>query len=201
MGLEHAFPGDRITVSVTYFDQRFSDLIEYSPSAAPNYFNVVGARVGGVEARLSAALARGVTASMSYGYLDTRVLEGGVDGGPDGLFLAGRPLIRRPGHTFAPEVWASLGGRGHVTVTGRWVGARDDLDFSRDVDSRRVRLRPYARFSIAAEYQVTRGGPTGAAFVLTARIDNVTGDDAQEIAGFRPRGRSVLVGGRLVLGR
>jgi len=37
--------------------------------------------------------------------------------------------------------------------------------------------------------------------VLSGSIANVFNDQAQEINGFRPRGRTVTLGGRLTLGR
>ncbi len=204
VGLEHTVPGGRVAFSVTYFDQRFRDLIEYTAAPAPpdsvNYFNVAGARAAGVEARLTARLAADVVVTVTYDYLDTRVIEGGPDGGPDGLFVAGRPLIRRPGHSITPELAVPLGGRGLVTVGVRWVGSRDDLDFARAPGERRVTLRPYARVNVAAHYDLGVSGPAGSPLALTARIENLTGDDAWEVAGFRPRGRTVLVGARLHFG-
>jgi vitamin B12 transporter len=203
-GLEHTFPGGRVTLSLTYFDQRFRDLIEYAAAPVPpesvNYFNVAGARSAGLEARVAARLGHGVVATVAYGYLDTRVVEGGPDGGPDGLFVAGLPLIRRAAHRVSPEVAAPLGRRGHVTLAVRWVGPRDDLDFSRDPGERRVTLRSYARVNVAAEYELGRGGPAGTGLVVTARVENLMNDDAREISGFRPRGRTILFGGRLSFG-
>lgn len=205
VGLEHAVPGDRVTLTVTYYDQRFRDLIEYT--AAPplpdsvNYFNVDGARVAGVEARLAAQLGAGIVATLTYDYLDTRVLVGSLDGGADGLFVAGRPLLRRPAHGVTPQLSVPVGQRGRLAVTVRWVGSRDDLDFSRDPGQRRVTLRPYARVGIGGEYRVPVSGPGGASFILTLRGDNLTNDDAQEVAGFRSLGRTLLVGGRLEFGR
>jgi outer membrane cobalamin receptor len=73
------------------------------------------------------------------------------------------------------------------------VGERVDLDFSRPPGQRRVALDPYTRVNLAAEYDLDR-------FVLSGRIENLLDDQTQEIAGFRPRGRTVLVGGRVGLG-
>ena len=197
-GLEHTLPGGRVSFAVTYFDQRFRDLIEFTfapPPGEPNYFNVAGATADGAEAAVSATLAPGVAVGVRYTYLDTRVEEAGLDGGADGLFVAGQPLLRRPVHTVAPQLAAALGDRARVTVGARWVGERDDLDFRRPEGDRRVTIPAYARVSLAAEYDLRRP-----AVVLTARLENALNDGSPELAGFRSRGRTVLVGGRVALG-
>jgi vitamin B12 transporter len=197
-GLEHTLPGGRVSFAVTYFDQRFRDLIEFTfapPPGEPNYFNVAGATADGVEAAVSATFAPGVAVDVRYTYLDTRVEEAGLDGGADGLFVAGQPLLRRPAHTVAPQLAAALGDRARVTVGARWVGERDDLDFRRSAGDRRVTLPAYTRVNLAAEYDLRRPG-----FVLTARLENALNDGAPELAGFRPRGRTALVGGRVAFG-
>ena len=68
----------------------------------------------------------------------------------------------------------------------------DDIDFTRPLGQQRVTLEPYARVNLAAEYDLDR-------FVLSGRVDNLFNDQTQEIAGYRPRGRTVLIGGRFTL--
>jgi len=88
----------------------------------------------------------------------------------------------------APQVVATLGSRARLIVGGRWVGKRDD------VGAQRVTLRPYTRVNLAGEY------PLGSV-VLSASVENAFNDQAQEINGYRPRGRTVFVGGRVSVGR
>jgi vitamin B12 transporter len=80
-----------------------------------------------------------------------------------------------------------------VTLGGKWVGSRDDLDFTRPAGQQRVTLEPYARVNLAAEYNLDR-------FVLSGRIENLFDDQTQEIAGYKPRGRTLLIGGRVAVG-
>ena len=143
---------------------------------------------------LSTAIARRVVVSARYTFLHTRVEKGGLDGGPDGLFVAGRSLIRRPAHTLAPEIAVTLTERARVTLGARWVGKRDDLDFRRPPGQERVTLPPYARVNLTAEYDLRR-------VVLSGRLDNAFNDQSQEIPGFRPRGRTIMLGGRVAFGR
>jgi len=202
-GLERGWGDGRVRVALTYFDQRFRDLIEFTFTPAPpdtvNYFNVAGALARGIEASAEVRLARDVIATLAYTYLHTRVDNPGLDSSPDGLFSAGQSLLRRPAHTVTPQIAAALGGRGHVMLGAQWVGRRDDLDFSRPAGERRVSLRAYARVSLASQYTML-GHDAGRFVALTARIENLLNDRTPEIAGFLPRGRTILAGARVGVG-
>ena len=202
VGLDRTLAGGRIAIAATYFDQRFRDLIEFTftpPPGEPNYFNVAGARANGVETALSASVLPSVSLAIRYTYLHTRVDRSGLDAGPDGLFVAGRSLIRRPSHTLAPEIDWTLSDRARLTVGGRWIGKRADLDFRRPAGQERVTMQPYTRVNLAAEYDLRRT-PGSAGIVLSGRVENVFNDQSQEIPGFRTRGRTILVGGRVTVG-
>jgi vitamin B12 transporter len=203
-GLERAWGDGRVRVVLTYFDQRFRDLIEFTLTPASpdtvNYFNVVGASARGVEASAELPLARGVVGALAYTYLRTRVDNPGFDSSPDGLFVAGQPLLRRPAHAVTPQIAAALGGRGHVVLAARWVGRRDDLDFARPAGERRVSLRSYARVNLAGQYMLLGHDGAARSVVLTARIENLSNDHAGDIAGFVPRGRTILIGARMGVG-
>jgi vitamin B12 transporter len=182
---------ERGAVAVTYFNQRFRDLIEFSftpvgPDSV-HYFNVGGAIADGIEATVNASLSTSVALSVNYTFLHTRVEETGSSD-PNGLFVPGKPLVRRPAHTFAPQLAATLGQRARVTVGARWVGKRDDVGPSR------VTLDPYARVNVSGEYVLGR-------VVLSGTLENAFNDQSQEINGYRPRGRTIMVGGRATIGR
>jgi len=186
---------ERGGVTVTYFNQRFRDLIEYNPApppGEPNYFNVGGATADGIEARLDHTLSPSVAIGLTYTYLHTRVVESGSASDPDGLFLPGKPLLRRPAHSLAPQLTSRVGSRARVTAVARWVGKRDDLDFSRPAGQRRVSLSPYIRVDLSGEYAFHR-------VVLSGAVWNVFNDQTQEIPGYRPRGRTILLGLRVAL--
>jgi len=181
---------ERGGIAVTYFNQRFRDLIEFVFSPAPpdsvNYFNVGGAIANGIEASVTRNVAARVVFTVQYTYLHTRVTESGTPADPNGLFVPGKPLIRRPAHTLAPQLAATFGERARVTVGVRWVGKRDD------VGPPRVTLDPYARVNLSGEYEIGR-------LVLSASIANAFNDQTQEVNGFRPRGRAVMLGGRITI--
>lgn len=189
---------ERGGLALTYFNQRFRDLIEYNPAppaGQPNYFNVDGAVAAGVEAEASTVLSRSITGSLRYTYLHTRVVESGSPSDPDGLFVPGKPLIRRPAHTLAPQLTAIWGGdRGRLTVGALWVGKRDDLDFGLPVGQRRVAVPPYTRVNVSAQYALERGR-----IVLTGSAANLFNDHRQDLPGFRVLGRTIFLGVRLAV--
>ena len=196
-GVDRTLAGGRLTLGATYFDQRFRDLIDYTPSpppGQPNYFNVPGATSRGVELELSGVLTPAFGVAVSYSYLDARATKAGADTSADALFVPGERLLRRPTHSLAPQIGMTLGDRARVVVSARWVGRRDDLDFNRPAGSRRVTLDPYTHFNLAAEY-------TLGSIQLTGKIENAFDDRSAEIAAFRPRGRTMMVGGRVTVGR
>ena len=179
---------ERGAVTLTYFNQRFRDLIEYDPGpppGVPNYYNVGDAIADGLEANAGTTVGRHVALSLSYTFLHTRVEKSGSSN-PNGLFVPGKPLVRRPAHTVAPQVVVTLGARARVIVGGRWVGKRDD------VGAQRVTLPPYTRVNLSGEYTV-------GSFVLSGSLENAFNDQAHEINGFRPLGRTVLLGVRVAL--
>jgi vitamin B12 transporter len=180
---------ERGPITVTYFNQRFRDLIEYfSTPVGPdsvNYFNVGGAIADGIESSISEVVSDRVALSLNYTYLHTRVETSGSSN-PNGSFVPGKPLLRRPVHTLAPQLAATLGTRGRVIVVARWVGKRDDIG------TQRVTLRPYTRVDLSGEYTI-------GSVVLSGSLENAFNDQAQEINGFRPRGRVVMLGGRFTV--
>ncbi|HEV8264634.1 MAG TPA: TonB-dependent receptor [Gemmatimonadales bacterium] len=194
-GIEHTLPGTDLSVAVTYFDQRFADLVLYDASRTPNFWNLAEARASGAEVAMTWLVRRGLAASVDYTYLDTRVL----DGGGDPTFETGKRLIRRPTNAGAVRLTYALAERGTAALSVRFVGDRDDLDFS-TFPAARVTLHPYARVDLAAAYDLRRLGDKGPAVALTARVENALNDPAHEIVGFRSRGRAVLVGGTFSFG-
>jgi outer membrane cobalamin receptor len=163
-----------------------------------NYFNVTGAAADGVEAELRADLGRGWITSFSYTYLDTRVTDPGFETGPDAAFAPGQRLIRRPTHRAAAQLHVPVSNRGRGTVAVRYTGDRDDLDFT-TFPAARVTLRAAARVDVGGEYDVPVG--SGSALAATIRVENLLADDARDAVNFAARGRVLLLGARVRVGR
>lgn len=199
VGLEQRF--GRVTLSASYFDQQFADLIEYTAvPVAPdttNYFNITGATADGVESEARVDFGRGWLATLRYTYLDTRVTQPGADTGPDATFAPGKRLIRRPADQASVRLAAPLGRAGFASLGVRYVGARDDLDFT-TFPAVRVTLPAVTRVDVGAEYTFALG--SGAALVATARVENLLDDRTRDIANYPARGRVVWLGGRVRAG-
>ena len=187
-GIEHTVPGTSLSIAVTYFDQRFRDLVVYDFTRTPNYVNIAAAHSAGAEIEVDYVMRPGVVASLGYTYLDTRVL----DGGGDPTFETGKRLIRRPTNSASVRVTAGLGQRGSATLGARFVGDRDDLDFS-GFPAARVTLHPYTRVQAGVEYTVLRARSWGDV-ALRAQGENLLGDRGREIANFPVRGRTLFFG-------
>jgi vitamin B12 transporter len=190
-GVDRSVAGGQWTIGATYFDQHFRDLIDFNGST---YFNVPGANSRGVELDVNGMLTPAFVVAVRYTFLHTNVSTGGADSSADALFVPGKPLLRRPAHSVAPEIGMHLGGQTRLILGVRWVGRRDDLDFNQAVGSRRVTLDPYTHVNLAAEYTLSW-------IQFTAKVENAFDDHSPEIAAFKPRGRTVLVGGRVTVER
>lgn len=189
-GVEHAFGG--VTAHVTYFSQRFRDLIEYDGSGPVNYFNVPASRARGAEAGLHVRLGTWGAASATYTYLQTLTTRG--DTGATALFLTGKPLIRRPSHSATVGGSAAIPGGGSIGAMLIYVGRRQDIDFNA---GGRVSLAPYGRLDLSAQYPLTALVP---GFTVDARVDNVLNAKYQEVLSFPARGRTIVFGGSWSIG-
>ena len=201
IGVDQSTPNGRLSASATYFWQRFQDLIDYTfnvpTDTSPNYFNVAAARAFGVELELSALVTNRLSAHAQYTGLTTRTIAGGFDTSSAGQLLVGTPLIRRPAHSASGTLTYALPRRGSSAVTVRYVGARQDIDFT-NVTEPRVVLPGYTVVDVAAEYRILALGRS--AMSVTGRVSNLFDRRYDEIATYAAPGRIILVGGRLDVG-
>lgn len=197
-GLEQSAAGGRARVSGTFFDQRFVDMIDYNPTATPNYHNIAGATARGVE--LGVHLAPGVASlALSYTYLFTRVTSAGFDPSSGAALASGQPLVRRPKHSARLYAEYHLRERGTASVTVTYVGDRQDQDFA-TFPFPRVTLPSYTRVDLASEIQLLRSQGTAPGLAASVRIENLFDAAYEEVRNFRARGRTIRIGARLRFG-
>ena len=199
-GIARSFAADALTLSATWFDQRFRDMIQFTfqdDPAAPNYINLASARASGFEIEARIAPAEPLQVSASYTLVRTRVLDAGT--GDFGAFEDGKPLLRRPKHSASALLRWRLGERGALSAEVSRVGSRDDLDFSTFPAVRRV-LEPYTLVDLGGELALLPG-PRASWVRLTLRAENVFDEEYEPAYGFVPPGRTVFVGARVVLGQ
>ena len=202
-GAEQTLVGGRLVVSGTYFDQRFRDLVEFTFAPAPpdtsNYFNVAGATARGLEFGVGARIGR-LDASATYTNLHSRVTDPGFDTGPDAAFARGKALLRRPTHGATLAAGYGVGGGVRVGWIARYVGHRDDLDFTRPAGSRRTTLPGYTRIDFSGEWAGWREA-RGPGWVARLRVENVFDARYEEVKNYRSARRTLFLGGEVLVGR
>ncbi|MCC6928612.1 MAG: TonB-dependent receptor [Gemmatimonadaceae bacterium] len=197
-GLDQSFAGERWRLALTFFDQRFRDLIQYtwiSPTA-PNYFNVAAASSRGIEAEVRGEAAPGMTVWGNATALRTRVDDAGFQTGAGATFVQGGRLLRRPPLTIAAGTQLQRISRTRLDLSITRVAARDDRDFAA-FPAAPVELDAYTRVDVGGEYKLAAGDGFWRTSALTVRVDNALGARYEEIANFRAPGRVLVVGVRL----
>ncbi|MDO9441892.1 MAG: TonB-dependent receptor [Beijerinckiaceae bacterium] len=178
VGVDQSLFHDKVKVSLTGFDTRYRDLIDFSflaNNGLGGYFNVGKARMRGVEASVDAWLVPDAwRARASYTYLlavdtdrDLSLLRRPRHKGSFGLVYKGVPKL---------EV------EGRVTVIGTRPDTINDFPYSR------VQLGAYARVDARAEYQINR------TLSVFARAENLTNVRYEEVRDYATAGRSFFGG-------
>jgi vitamin B12 transporter len=184
-------------LTVTLFDQRFHDLIQYDgrPRAqrpdSMNYYNLAEASSRGIEVELSARPHERVDLTGGWTVLDTEVLDAGL--GADRAFTAGDELLRRPSQSGSLRAGVQATSRVRASLGWRWVGERDDLDFRTDFQGTRVVLPSHSLVDAGVEVDVVRVSTLGPV-ALTARVLNALDESYQEVFGFPAPGRAFYLG-------
>lgn len=164
VGIDETLLKSRLTLSATYFENRFRDLIQYQVQDPVTYageeVNVDRATTRGVELAASAKLCSAATARLSYTYLDA------MDIG------TGARLIRRPRHTLD----AGLDTR----ITGKWTaGAGAHLVADRvDGIYGPTPLGGYTTFRLYSSYALRPD------LTVKVRMENALNRSYQEVAGY-----------------
>jgi vitamin B12 transporter len=196
VGVEQEILAGVASASVTYFDQRFEEMIQYTFSPPtptdPNYFNVGAASARGVETEASARVGP-VEVSGTWTWLDTEVLDVGLEGAPGDLFVDGQPLIRRPKHSFSLGASSPVGTRARVHTRIGVTGERDDRDFS-TFPATPVVAAGHTLWSVGAEYSVLDGSQGRPSVRLSLRGENLLDEAYQEAFGFDAPGRQLYFG-------
>ncbi len=193
--------GPVLTFTVTAYQQRFRDLIQYTgkPSTPtdPNYFNVAGANADGVETEAAWAFSSSLRARMTYSYTRTRVTDAGFDSGSGATFVLGQPLTRRPARAARVELGRTIGNRANASVAAAYTGRAQDRDYSA-YPAVPVVLPPHTLVELSVNARLSS---LDARVPVTARlrIDNLTNAAYDGIFGFRAPGRAIRAG--LTLGR
>ena len=177
IGVEQSLMEDRLSLDLTYFSNRPTNLIYWNDAGTPYdwqnpetgdddfYDNLEGkSRIRGLEFTLRANPAEGWNLSAQYTYTDAK--------NPDG-----QPLPRRAEHVASVNLGCGfLDGRGSVDLGIDYNGKQ--LNSTSDP----VMIDDFVLVNVAASYKLYRR------VELFGRIDNLFDKDYEEIPGYRTTG-------------
>jgi vitamin B12 transporter len=198
-GFEQKLDSDRWKISADYFYNRFYDIISFAncfpgglctafpPATCPygngTYFNTDLAFARGLNLASEWRLSKNLFLFGNYTYDDTRVLQS-ENPYADPALITGNRLLRRPLNSGSMGLNLALA-RVNWSFIGYFSGVRTDSDF---IDFIRVNDSGYARFDIAASYNVSHG------LAFTARATNLFNKQYEDAFGYPALGRYYLFG-------
>ena len=176
-GFEQYFCNKALVWEVVYFENRFTDMIDFSAS---RYNNVGQAQTKGVETSAKWRVCKAVELSANYTYLHSRDEETHDD------------LIRRPRHKFSVGVEYKATERLRLNTEVGFVGGRDDLVFDMTTyATRRVRLAKYAIWRFGAEYDLCKN------VTLFGNVDNAFNEQYEDVSGYGTPGLAAYTGAKV----
>lgn len=162
VGADYYLPGRRGTLSVTWFDTRFTNLIASTPDFR-SVENILRARTRGAEVSLQGNWLPGFEARVSYTFLEADNLT------------AGTRLLRRPRHRYSADLWRELG-RGFSLGAGvAGSGQRED------VDARTFRTIDGENFAVVRVYGAWQASER---WSVKARVENLLDERYEEVNGY-----------------
>lgn len=167
------------TVSAAYFSNRYRDMIDYhlSPFPLPGYYYNIGkVTTWGYEASMTLMPINFLRINGGYTYLKTKDE------------IQDKPLLRRPTHqafgsiNIGNDKWSA-----ECIVT--YIGKRNDAYYdSSTFTTVEVAMDSYIKTDFIAHYALTPQ------VSLTAKIENVTNKEYQQVVGYAMPQRSYYVG-------
>jgi len=173
-GVDWYLPEKRGTLSATWFETDYTDLIVYNFAVFPStVVNADRARTRGLELSAQTTLGDALEARVAYTYLQADNLS------------AGTRLLRRPRNAFNADAWHDFGrgvtaGAGVVFVTGR-----------QDVDAltfATIDAEDYTVVRLYAAWQVTDR------LALKARFENLLNEKYEAVNGYPALGFGAFFG-------
>jgi vitamin B12 transporter len=193
IGVAGNFAGERMKVSASYFNQKFTDLIQYVDGGPPDfkgsYANLTAATSNGLESELSFLPSPNWRTSLSYTIVNPKV--SGVSPAYQGTDKVGDALIRRPTHSGSFSTTYLAPSRTSLGVALTFVGRRPDLDFTQ-FPSPRVTLPSYKKLDLSVDAPITLFQHGGLEF--TARAENALNKRYEDVFNFKTPGRTILFG-------
>lgn len=200
VGVEQSFWRRRVTADLTYFYNRFHDLIvSLGPTTKGlsrwSSDNLANSRAQGLEFTLAVRPTSSLRISGNYTWTPTTLLA--LDGAPDqtlAFFHVGQPLVRRPENSAAYEL---LWRRGRVTVQTSALFRSNtlDVDPAFGASGGLFRNGGYVRPDAGVEVALSRD------VAIYGRLRNFTDEKYMEVYGFQSLRRNFVAGMKFRLGK
>jgi len=173
-GADYYLSGNRGTLSATWFQTDFDQLITFDFSAFPGTVqNVERARTRGVELAARLDLPRALKARLAYTYLDA-----------DNTTARTR-LLRRPRNSGSLDLWRDFGGGFSAGTGAAWVAGRLDVDAATFAT---VRGEDYTVVRLYGAWQATPR------LAVKARLENLLNEKYEEVNGYPQTGLGAFAG-------
>jgi len=184
-GFDQKLLSDRWKLSADYFYSRFYDIVSFAPTSAfcGTFFNTDLALARGANLASEVRLRKWIFVNANYTYDDTRVVNS-ENPFADPSLVPGNHLIRRPVNSGSFGVNLNVA-RVNWNFIGYFTGVRTDSNF---VNPTQTTNPGYARFDMAANYNLTRG------LFVTARAINLFDKQYQDALGYPALGRYYMFG-------
>jgi vitamin B12 transporter len=190
VGVDQPLFGKLVEVGVTYFENRFEDLIAFV-SFTEGSKNIQAVKTHGVEFVGTLRPFHGWTVAGSYTFLETEVTDDGGIGGQN-TFPKGEPLLRRPRHSGSVSVGYQRD-RFQASATLFVKGDSIDRNFN-SPGSPRVTLPGYEKLDLAVGWTLFRNVVGLQDVTWKTRFSNVLNERYEEVFGFSSPRLSVLTG-------
>jgi vitamin B12 transporter len=177
LGFEQELMEDRIFFGLTYFKNRYEDMIDWVATGpyTGEYQNFAEVETSGFEFETRIFPLEKLSLSLNYTYLDTKDKQ------------TGKSLLRRPEHKISLSTNWQVSKKNRINLTAGYVGERDDLYYAGWTPVE-VKNDDYVRVDMYHTYQMNDN------LNLFVKIENIFDEDYQEIAGYETPGRSFYGG-------
>ena len=170
IGVEQYLMNNSLTLGVTYFYNKFEDLIQFDWTNG--YVNISQAETWGAELFLHYQVSRGLTVHGNYTYTKTRDNE------------TGEKLIRRPDHKLNLNINCRLLKKVKTNIHFSYVGRRVDIYPYPE----RIEMDPYILINLFFSYDLKKN------LQFFFRLDNLFNKDYEVVKGYGTAGRSFYLG-------
>ena len=195
-GVQQALVGGKYSVTATYFNNLFTDRVDYNENLTTfvgQYVNVDKSFAQGAELELNGKLSSRVLLNAGYTYTSTENLAAPFCTPQffcDPLLAQGTPLLRRPKHA-GTILLNYLGNKWGGNLGGTFVGRRPDSDFSGfDINH----AAGYARVDVGGWYALN------SRVTAYINLENVLNAHYNEVVGYPGLTANVRAGVRFRIG-